>query len=122
MARILVVDDNFQLRAYIRTCLNQLGFSQITEAANGRKALEIVQKAMPDIITLDWNMPEMDGLDFLLALRQLENGKKPVVVFCSTISSKARIAEVLAAGADAYITKPFDLEILRNKFSELDLI
>ncbi len=122
MPRVLVVDDNVQIRKFMRDCLNTLGFSDIIEATTGLEALDLSQDQMPDIVTLDWNMPEMDGLKYLTALRQLPGGDKPVVIFCSTEGRTAKINLVMAAGANEYITKPFDIKILREKMTMLGLI
>lgn len=65
MAKVLIVDDNLRIREYMRECLTQLGFTEITEAKNGWDALKLSEQSLPDIITLDWNMPEMDGLEYL---------------------------------------------------------
>ena len=77
---------------------------------------------MPDAILLDWNMPVMDGYDFLKALRRLPGGDGPKVVFCTTENDVAHIARALHAGANEYIMKPFDKEIVEAKFQEVGLI
>lgn len=120
--KILIVDDNIQIRRTMRDYLTQLGFTDITEAENGRFALDHSKKSLPDIITLDWNMPEMDGLTFLLKLRKLPGGDKPKVIFCSTEDSPAKIQKVLSSGADDYITKPFNLATIRDSLNILGLI
>jgi two-component system chemotaxis response regulator CheY len=76
---------------------------------------------MPDAILLDWNMPVMDGYEFLKMLRNSEAGKKPKVVFCTTENDVAHIARAMHAGADEYIMKPFDRDILVSKFREIGL-
>ena len=118
----MIVDDNYRIRELMRECLQQLGFTDITEAKNGWDALKLSEQCLPDIVTLDWNMPKMDGLEYLTELRLLPDGNKPVVVFCSTENSKSKIDMVLAAGANEYITKPFNVKIVRQKFSALGLI
>ena len=77
---------------------------------------------MPDAILLDWNMPVMDGMEFLLQLRQLRGGDRPKVIFCSTENDTDHIAKAIRAGANEYIMKPFDSEIIRSKFAQLGLI
>ena len=77
---------------------------------------------MPEAILLDWNMPVMDGFDFLRALRAMPSGDKPKVVFCTTENDLAHIARAMHAGADEYIMKPFDKEIVEAKFQEVGLI
>ncbi len=72
---------------------------------------------MADAILLDWNMPVMNGMDFLKGLRRMDGSKQPVVVFCTTENDLKRIQEAITAGADEYIMKPFDSEIIELKFS-----
>jgi two-component system chemotaxis response regulator CheY len=78
---------------------------------------------LPDAILLDWNMRKMDGYDFLRALRRLPTAARgPKVVFCTTENDVAHIARALQAGADEYIMKPFDKDIVEEKFQEVGLI
>jgi two-component system chemotaxis response regulator CheY len=119
--RCLIVDDSPVVRKISRRMLEGLNFA-VDEAINGRLGLETCCRKMPTVILLDWNMPEMDGIEFLRALRQVEGGDAPRVVFCTTVSDIGRIQEALEAGADEYIIKPFDSELLREKFGRLGLI
>ena len=91
------------------------------EAENGEEAIELCKKNLPDAI-LDWNMPKMDGYDFLRMLRRLPGGDRPKVVFCTTENDVAHIARALHAGANEYIMKPFDKDIVEAKFEEVGLI
>ena len=77
---------------------------------------------MPDVILLDWQMPVMDGLTFLGRLRALPGGAAPKVLFCSVETRAERIAEALSAGADEYVMKPFDGEILHSKLAEVGAV
>ena len=104
-----------------RKILTELGFST-REAANGREALALCESAMPDAVLLDWNMSEMDGIAFLKALRARPGGDAPVVVFCTTENDMDHIRMALEAGANEYIMKPFDSEILQAKFAEAGLV
>jgi two-component system chemotaxis response regulator CheY len=75
---------------------------------------------MPDIILLDWSMPVMDGVEFLSQLRkQLSGGDKPKVVFCTTENDVAQIAKAMRAGADDFLLKPFDRDIVEAKLQEV---
>ena len=121
MKTCLVVDDSSVIRKVARRILEDLSFT-ITEAEDGQQALERCQAEMPDAILLDWNMPVMDGLEFLAQLRQLQNGEKPKVVFCTTENDVGHIARAIRAGANEYIMKPFDREIVEAKFQEVGLI
>jgi two-component system chemotaxis response regulator CheY len=120
MKHCLVVDDSSVIRKVARRILEGLDF-QITEAEDGAKALSMCQTVMPDAVLLDWNMPVMDGYEFLRQLRQLPNGRAPKVVFCTTENDVAHIARAMHAGADEYIMKPFDKEIMTVKFQEIGL-
>ncbi len=77
---------------------------------------------MPDAILLDWNMPVMDGLEFLVQLRGEPKGTEPVVVFCTVENDPDHIARALEAGASEYIMKPFDSDIIESKFAEAGLL
>lgn len=121
MKTCLVVDDSSVIRKVARRILEGLEF-YITEAENGEKALEQCREAMPDAVLLDWNMPVMDGYEFLKNLRRMPGGDKPKVVFCTTENDVAHIARALHAGANEYIMKPFDKEIVSAKFHEVGLI
>jgi two-component system chemotaxis response regulator CheY len=114
MLHFLVVDDSRVLRKVVHSMLDRFQF-YVTEAADGQEALDHCAKLMPDGIVLDWNMPVMDGLSFLKALRQMSGGHVPKVIFCTTEGDMSRITEALAAGADEYIMKPFDEEVLASK-------
>ena len=121
MKTCLVVDDSSVIRKVARRILEGLDF-QISEAENGEDAIEVCRQQIPDAILLDWNMPKMDGYEFLRALRRLPGGDKPKVVFCTTENDVAHIARALHAGANEYIMKPFDKEIVEAKFQEVGLI
>jgi two-component system chemotaxis response regulator CheY len=121
MKTCLVVDDSSVIRKVARRILEGLEF-MIVEAEDGQQALSYCKSNLPDAILLDWNMPVMDGYDFLKALRRLPGGDQPKVVFCTTENDVAHIARALSAGANEYIMKPFDKEIVEAKFQEVGLI
>ena len=121
MKTCLVVDDSSVIRKVARRILENLEF-QISEAENGQEAITACREQIPDAILLDWNMPKMDGYEFLRALRRLPGGDKPKVVFCTTENDVAHIARALHAGANEYIMKPFDKDIVEAKFQEVGLI
>ena len=77
---------------------------------------------MPDAILLDWNMPNLDGLGFLDLLRKMDGGQRPIVVFCTSENSLDKIACALKSGANEYIMKPFDSEIIQSKLQQVGLI
>ena len=121
MKTCLVVDDSKVIRKVARHILETLEFT-VDEAEDGRAALDRCQSDMPDVILLDWNMPVMSGMEFLRALRRHAGGGSPKVVFCTTENDVGHIARALHAGANEYIMKPFDKEIVTAKFQEVGLV
>ncbi len=121
MKTCLVVDDSSVIRKVARRILEGLEF-EITEAEDGEKALDMCKHKLPDAVLLDWNMPVMDGYEFLRNLRRMPGGDVPKVVFCTTENDVAHIARALHAGANEYIMKPFDKDIVSAKFAEVGLI
>ncbi len=117
----LIVDDSRIIRKVARRIVEGLGF-EVDEAADGAEALSYCASVMPDIVLLDWNMPVMDGLTFLRRLRAQTGGNTPKVLFCTIETAPDRIAEALAAGADDYVMKPFDGEILQSKLAEVGAV
>ncbi len=118
MRTCLIVDDSRVIRKVARRILEDLDF-EIAEAADGMEALAWCRAAMPDAVLLDWNIPVMSGLDFLRALRREPGGDFPKVVFCTVENDLAHIEQALASGADEYIMKPFDGDIVSAKFAEV---
>ena len=121
MKSCLVVDDSKVIRLVARKILESLNF-EVEEAEDGQVAINACKRRMPDAILLDWNMPVKSGLEFLRELRSTDGGDTPVVVFCTTETEMNRIVEAMSAGANEYIMKPFDSEILETKFAQVGLI
>jgi len=121
MKSCLVVDDSRVVRKVARKILEDLSFD-IHEAEDGQQAIDFCSERMPDGILLDWNMPVMNGLEFLQKLRTLAGGDQPRVVFCTTEAELGHIQQALAAGANEYIMKPFDGEIIESKFAQVGLL
>ncbi len=120
MKSCLVVDDSKVIRTVARRILEDLEFL-VDEAEDGAKALDACKNSMPDVVLLDWNMPNMDGIEFLRNLRKSPGGNEPKVIFCTTINDMAQIQEAITTGADEYIMKPFDSEIIKSKFAQVGL-
>ena len=121
MKTCLVVDDSRVVRKVARRIVEDLGF-KCEEAEDGEIALASCKNKMPDCVLLDWNMPNMSGIEFLAALRAMENGSAPKVVFCTTENEIGFIQKALEEGADEYIMKPFDSDIVETKFQQVGLI
>ena len=117
----LVVDDSRVVRMVARRMLEGQGFA-VREAEDGARALESVRTQMPDAVLLDWNMPVMNGIEFLRALRAEFGPDNPPVVFCTTESEMSFVEAAIEAGAQEFIMKPFDEEILVGKFSQVGLL
>ena len=117
----LVVDDSNVVRKVARRITEDLGFNCL-EAEDGQKALQVCEEQMPDVIILDWNMPVMNGLEFLKEIRKTENGDDPKIIFCTTENDLENIQKAMEAGADEYIMKPFDSEIIETKFAQVGLL
>lgn len=121
MKTCLVVDDSRVIRKVARRILEELGFD-VAEAGDGMEAMAWCRTAMPEVILLDWNMPLMDGLEFLRELRKAPDGGDPVVIFCTVENDLEHIVLALEAGADEYIMKPFDGDILQVKLIEAGVL
>ena len=117
----LIVDDSRIIRKVARRIVEGLGF-EVDEAADGSEALAYCSATLPELVLLDWNMPVMDGLTFLRRLRALPGGGAPKVLFCTIETRADRIAEALSAGADDYVMKPFDGQILESKLAEAGVL
>jgi two-component system chemotaxis response regulator CheY len=120
MKTCLVVDDSSVIRKIARRILEEMNF-HVVEAEDGEKAMEVCKRELPDAVLLDWNMPVMDGYEFLGHLRRMPDGDQPKVVFCTTENDMAHIARAIDAGANEYIMKPFDKDIVAAKFQEVGL-
>jgi len=116
----LIVDDSITIRRVIRRIFEDLNFT-CSEAEDGEKALQACRQAMPDLIMLDWNMPVMNGLEFLQTLRATPEGVRPTVLFCTTENGMEAIERGIQAGANEYIMKPFDKDLISIKLSQLGL-
>ena len=116
MDKALVVDDSKAIRLILARTLRELGY-EVLEAANGREALELMeqQKTAIRLVLVDWNMPEVNGLDLLKRLRANPEFGWPVVVMVTTETELEQMTEALEAGANEYVMKPFTKDILIEK-------
>ncbi len=123
MKSCLIVDDSRVVRKVARRIVEGLGFT-CHEAEDGQKAFDFCEKTMPDVVLLDWNMPVMSGIEFLEKLRMMEDGSGAAtkVILCTTENDLTHIQRAVTAGADEYIMKPFDREIVAAKFVQVGLM
>lgn len=121
MKSCLIVDDSRIVRKVVRRIIEPHGFT-IYEAEHGLDALHVLAGHPVDVILLDWNMPVMDGLEFLKALRSDETLQQPKVIFCTTENEFAKIEAAMLAGADEYVMKPFDEPIIVGKLEQLNIL
>jgi len=113
--RFLVVDDSSTMRRIIVNTLNKLGYQEVVEAGNGREGIEKVGAGDVDLVITDWNMPEMNGIDFIRALRGIDKMKDKPVLMVTTNAAKDDIVEALRAGVTNYIVKPFTPDTFKEK-------
>lgn len=109
------------IRKVARPIVEACGFA-VSEAENGEEALAKCRIAMPDLILLDWDMPVMTGIECVAGLRRLAGGAHPKVVFCTSKSETQDIARGITAGADEYMTKPFDQSSLLGKLRKIGMV
>jgi two-component system chemotaxis response regulator CheY len=118
MMRVLLVDDSFTIRRIMRNQLNKLGITDIIDAANGLEAITALKASMPvDLMLLDWNMPEMDGITCLKTIRTDPALRGVKVIMCTSEAERGHVIEALQAGAQDYLIKPIVPEILKQKLS-----
>jgi two-component system chemotaxis response regulator CheY len=121
----LIVDDSTTIRMILGEYLKKLGFD-VTEAVNGRDALDRLRgmkKAdVVDVVLVDWNMPEMDGLSFVEAVRAERQYDELPLMMVTTNTELAHVAKALEAGANEYIMKPFTRDMIREKLELLGFI
>ena len=113
--RILVVDDFLTMRRIIINLLRQLGFNNVTEAADGVQALERVQGEKIDLIVSDWNMPNTTGIEFLKHVREDEKLKHIPFIMVTAEGKRENVIAAVQAGVNNYIVKPFNAATLKEK-------
>lgn len=119
--RALVVDDSRAIRSIIGRTVRELGF-EFFEAGHGREALSrLAEVGRVDLILVDWNMPEMNGLDFLVEARANAAWKDTIIMMVTTETEMAQVQRALEAGANEYVMKPFTKDVLREKLQLVGL-
>ena len=124
MRRCLIVDQSPMVCRVASRIIRDLDF-KVDEARTGREALDMCQTSMPDVVMLDWKTPDMEGADFIARLKDLSQTAgtpMPTVLFCTAERGVEQIVSALKAGADEYIMKPFDSDIIESKFALAGLL
>ena len=117
--KILTVDDFTTMRRIIRNMLRQLGYTNIVEAEDGVEALSLLRREKVDFVISDWNMPNLNGLDLLKAIRADDNLKPLPVLLVTAEALKENVVEALKAGVNNYLIKPFTAETLKEKIDAI---
>ena len=117
--KVLIVDDFATMRRILKNIMKQIGFSNLTEAENGKNALKILKGETIDLVLCDWNMPEMPGIDLLNAVRGDDQLKKTPFVMVTAEAQKENILEAVKAGVSSYIVKPFTAETVEEKLKKV---
>jgi two-component system chemotaxis response regulator CheY len=119
----MVIDDSRAMRLILGRIVAQLGF-EVVEAGNGREAMELLEKQAepPTLALVDWNMPEMNGLEFITAVRGDPRYRSITLMMVTTESEQSQIVRALAAGAHEYVIKPFTPDAIMDKLAILGLI
>ena len=114
--KILLVDASRTIRNIQKNVLKQLGHADVIEAEDGVQALSIFNEQTPDLMLVDWNMPNMDGITLIRKVREIN--KTVPIIMCTTEAEKSRVLEAVKAGVNNYIVKPFTVESLGEKISQ----
>ena len=117
--KVLVVDDFSTMRRIVKNLLKQIGYSDIEEAEDGVQALSKLQNGGFGLVVSDWNMPNMDGLDLLKAVRQEPAIKDMPVLMVTAEAEKEKVITAIQAGVNNYVVKPFTGEILKEKLDKI---
>jgi two-component system chemotaxis response regulator CheY len=117
--RLLVVDDSSTMRRIIRNSLKAVGYDDVVEAENGEGALSRLQAEKVDMVISDWNMPVMNGIELVTAMRKDAALKATPVLMVTTMAEKENILQAMQAGVTNYVVKPFDAATLKKKIDQI---
>jgi two-component system, chemotaxis family, chemotaxis protein CheY len=121
--RALIIDDSRAIRAIIKRTLGELGVTEFAEAGNGKEGLAQLTDVGPfQLAMVDWNMPEMNGYDFVKAARASVSSDVMKIIMCTTETEVEQVSKALEAGADEYVMKPFTKDAIQSKLEMLGLI
>ena len=121
MAKCLIADDSKVIRMILSKIMNNLKFDVI-EAEDGEEVVELCETNEPELVIMDTKLPILEGIDALYKIRNMQRITQPKIVLCSSVTDPDRIREALDGGADDYIMKPFDEEIIVSKLEILNLV
>ncbi len=114
--KIMLVDDSRTIRNIQKKVLVKLGYEDIVEAADGVQALAAYKESPPDLMLIDWNMPNMDGITLVKTIRATD--KTIPMIMCTTEAEKSRVVQALKEGVNNYMVKPFTAETLSEKINQ----
>jgi two-component system chemotaxis response regulator CheY len=123
MDQALIIDDSRAIRRILGTTMRGLGF-EVAEACNGKEALETVNHLGPTLklVLVDWNMPEMNGLEFVTRLREDHRFDSAFIIMVTTETATEQVVRALEAGANEYIMKPFTKDVIEDKLRLLGIL
>jgi len=116
--KILIVDDSSTIRRIIKNILENIGYGDVVEAVDGLDALAKLKQEQVSLVMTDWNMPEMDGLSLVKAIRGSATLSKIPIVMVTTEAAKAEVVEALKQGVNDYVVKPFTPETVKAKIEK----
>ena len=120
--RALVIDDSRAMRRIVTSILEGLGF-EVRDAGHGREGLDVLEEGwVPELVCVDWNMPVMDGLQFVSAVRSNPAWRSMTMMMVTSESEHTQIVRALAAGAHEYVIKPFTADAIRDKLALLGVL
>jgi two-component system chemotaxis response regulator CheY len=120
MKAVMVVDDSRIMRNIVKNTFEKLKVSvYFLEAEDGIKAMQVLLNNKVDLVLLDWNMPNLSGIDFLKQVRAMEKYRNIPIIMVTSEASKLNVVEAVKAGATAYITKPFSEKNFMEKISNI---
>lgn len=114
--KILLVDDSRTIRNIQKGTLKTLGYEDVIEASDGLDALRVMGETKPDLMLVDWNMPNMDGISLIRKVR--ETDRSLPIIMCTTEAEKSRVLEAVKAGVNNYVVKPFTAQTLAEKINQ----
>ena len=117
--RFLVVDDFSTMRRIIKNFLTDLGYTNVSEADDGKTALPVLKSGVVDFLITDWNMPGMPGLELLKEVRNDPATKKLPVLLVTAEAKREQIVEAAQAGVNGYVVKPFTAQTLKEKIDKI---